>query len=122
MQDDLATILITEEQLKKRTAELTSEINRDYAGRELVMVCVLRGAIIFYADLLRNVSVNVITAYMAVSSYGSGTNTSGSIRLQYDLDEDIAGKDVLIVEGYHRQRAHHPIFAAESFGQKAEVT
>ena len=97
MRNDLAKIFITEEQLQKRIKELAAEINRDYARGELVMICVLRGAIMFYADLLRNIDVKVVTAYIAVSSY-AGTESSGSIRLQYDLDEDIRGKDVLIVE------------------------
>jgi len=97
MQDDLREIFITEEQLKKRVKELSDVINRDYTGKEIVMICVLRGAIMFYADLLRNIDVKVITAYIAVSSY-AGTESSGSIRLQYDLDEDIRGKHVLIVE------------------------
>lgn len=97
MQEDLAKIFITEEALQKRVKELAETINRDYAGKEIVMICVLRGAIMFYADLLRNIDVKVITAYIAVSSY-AGTESSGSIRLQYDLDEDIRGKHVLIVE------------------------
>lgn len=98
MQNDLDKIIITEEQLKRRVDELAQDLNRDYAGRELVMICVLRGAIMFYADLLRNLNIRVITAFMAVSSYGSKTHTSGTIRLAYDLDEEIEGKDVLIIE------------------------
>lgn len=98
MRNDLATIIIDENQLKNRIRELAEMINRDYKDRELVMICVLRGAIMFYADLIRNLDIKVITAFMAVSSYGSGTHTSGAIRLQYDLDENITGKDVLIIE------------------------
>jgi len=97
MLSDLAKIFITEEALQKRIKELAGQINRDYKGGELVMICVLRGAIMFYADLLRNIDMKVVTAYIAVSSY-AGTESSGAIRLQYDLDEDIRGKDVLIVE------------------------
>lgn len=98
MLNDLDKIIITEDQLKRRVFELAQILNRDYAGREIVMICVLRGAIMFYADLLRNINIKVVTAFMAVSSYGSGTHTSGAIRLAYDLDEKIEGKDVLIVE------------------------
>jgi hypoxanthine phosphoribosyltransferase len=98
MKNDLANIMIDENALRGRIQTLADEINRDYQGGELVMICILRGAIMFYADLIRNIDVKVVTAFMAVSSYGSGTHTSGSIRLSYDLDEDITGKDVLIIE------------------------
>ena len=98
MLDDIDRILITQIQIETRVRELAGFLNRDYAGRDVVMICVLRGAIMFYADLLRMLDFKVTTAYMAVSSYGSGTSTSGSIRVQYDLGEDIKGRDVLIVE------------------------
>jgi hypoxanthine phosphoribosyltransferase len=97
MQADLAKIFITEEELKSRVKTLADTINHDYEGQEIVMICVLRGAIMFYADLLRQINTKVTTAFIAVSSYGSGTESSGSIRLQYDLDEDIRGRHVLII-------------------------
>ena len=96
--DDLAEILITEEQIHSRIAELSRQIERDYAGKEVLLIGVLKGAIMVVADLARELRVPVTMDWMAVSSYGSGTTNSGVVRILKDLDADLTGKTVLIVE------------------------
>jgi hypoxanthine phosphoribosyltransferase len=95
---DLSEILITEEQIRSRIAELSREIERDYAGRHVLLVGVLKGAVMVMADLSRELRIPVTMDWMAVSSYGSGTASSGVVRILKDLDTDISGKTVLIVE------------------------
>jgi hypoxanthine phosphoribosyltransferase len=90
--------LISPEDLKRRVAELAAEISRDYAGRDLVLVGILRGAILFLADLMRQLEIDCEIDFMAVSSYGSATDSSGVVRILKDLDASIAGRDTLIVE------------------------
>jgi hypoxanthine phosphoribosyltransferase len=90
--------LIESERLHARVAELGAEISRDYAGRDLVLVGVLKGALIFMADLMRSLTVPCEIDLMAVSSYGSATDSSGVVRILKDLDTSVAGRDVLIVE------------------------
>ena len=94
----LREVLITSEQLSKRTAELAAQIDADYAGRELLLVGVLKGAVMVMADLARAMHLPVEMDWMAVSSYGSGTKSSGVVRILKDLDTDISGRHVLIVE------------------------
>ena len=94
----LKEVLITAEQLSKRTAELAAQIDADYAGRELLLVGVLKGAVMVMADLARAMHLPVQMDWMAVSSYGSGTKSSGVVRILKDLDADISGRHVLIVE------------------------
>src|ERR1700749_2473016 len=94
----LKEVLITPEQLSKRTAELAAQIDADYAGRELLLVGVLKGAVMVMADLARAMHLPVQMDWMAVSSYGSGTKSSGLGRILKDLDADISGRHVLIVE------------------------
>ena len=84
--------------LQRRVAELGAEVSRDYAGRDLFMMGVLKGAVFFVADLMRNIEGPCEIDFMAVSSYGSMTDSSGVVRIQKDLDSSIEGKDVLIVE------------------------
>jgi len=91
-------VLISPEELDRRVQELGAEISRDYAGKDLVMVGVLRGAVIFIADLLRALEVPCEIDFMAVSSYGSSRDSSGVVRILKDLDDSITGRDVLIVE------------------------
>jgi hypoxanthine phosphoribosyltransferase len=98
MENDVDRILINEEELKKRIPELGRRIAADYAGRELLMVCILRGAAVFYADLARAINLPLHMNFMAVSSYANAVESSGAVRIFYDLNEDISGKDVLIVE------------------------
>jgi len=98
MGSDLAKVLLTEEQISQRVKELAAEIDRDYEGKEIFLVGVLRGAVMIIADLSRQIHSRVAMDWMAVSSYGSGTKSSGVVRILKDLDSDIQGKDVLIVE------------------------
>jgi len=90
--------LVSREDLQRRVAELGAEISRDYESRDLVMVGVLKGAVLFLADLMRSIDVPCEVDFMAVSSYGSQTDSSGVVRILKDLDASIAGRDVLIVE------------------------
>ena len=91
-------MIVEEDQLRQRVAELGAEISRDYEGRDLFMMGVLKGAVFFLADLMREVHVPCELDFMAVSSYGSLTDSSGVVRILKDLDSSIEGKDVLIVE------------------------
>jgi hypoxanthine phosphoribosyltransferase len=95
---DLVDVLFTEDQIRQRLAELAAEVERDYAGKDLLMVGVLRGAVMVMADLARTFGRHVEMDWMAVSSYGSGTKSSGVVRILKDLDTDINGRHVLIVE------------------------
>lgn len=98
-QDILAEILIDEAALQTRIQELGAEISRDYQGRELVLICILRGGLVFMVDLMRQITVPHQIDFMAVSSYGAGARQSGgSVRLSLDLKTDIHDKDVLLVE------------------------
>ena len=90
--------LVSREDLQRRVAELGAEISRDYKGRDLVMVGVLKGAVLFLADLMRSIDVPCEVDFMAVSSYGSQTDSSGVVRILKDLDAPIAGRDVLVIE------------------------
>jgi hypoxanthine phosphoribosyltransferase len=94
----IGEVLVSSEDLHRRVAELGEQINADYAGRDLIMVGVLKGAVIFMADLMRALSVPCEVEFMAVSSYGSQTDSSGVVRILKDLDTAIVGRDVLIVE------------------------
>jgi hypoxanthine phosphoribosyltransferase len=95
----LAEVLITEEQLRQRIAELGKQISEDYAGKELLLVCVLRGGVIFLADLMRNLEIPHMIDFMAISSYGVGARqSSGKVRITMDLTMDIYNRHVLVVE------------------------
>ncbi len=98
MGNDLERILVSEEQVQGRLAELAGEIDTDYEGRDLLLVGVLKGAVMVMADLARALHSRVEMDWMAVSSYGSGTKSSGVVRILKDLDRDISGRNVLIVE------------------------
>ena len=99
MHDDIKTVLVSEEQLKAKVAELGAQISRDYAGKNLVLVSILKGSVVFMADLMRAVSIPCNIDFMVVSSYGgSNTTSSGLVKIIKDLDGDLSGKDVLIVE------------------------
>ncbi len=98
MHQDIESVLMSEETLQKRVAELGEAISRDYAGQEILLVCVLRGAFIFMADLARAITVPVSIDFMAVSSYGASTTSSGVVRIIKDFDEVVEGKHILIVE------------------------
>ena len=91
-------MLIDEERLRNRVAELGEEISADYAGRDLLLIGVLKGAVFFMADLMRHLTVTCEVDFMAISSYGAATDSSGVVRILKDLDINIAGRDVLVVE------------------------
>ena len=95
---EITKVLVTEEQIKTRIAELAKEIDANYTGKDLLLVGVLKGAVMFMADMSRALQTRVQMDWMAVSSYGSGTTSSGVVRILKDLDTDVLGKNVLIVE------------------------
>jgi hypoxanthine phosphoribosyltransferase len=94
----IGEILVSTEDLERRVSELGAEISRDYQGRDLVMIGVLKGAVLFIGDLMRELTVPCEIDFMAVSSYGSATDSSGVVRILKDLDSSIDGRDVLLVE------------------------
>jgi hypoxanthine phosphoribosyltransferase len=96
--DDIAEVLIPTEQLRSRVEELGRTLEREYAGRDLLLVGVLKGAVMFMVDLARSMDLHLDLDFMAISSYGNETVSSGVVRLIKDLDQNIAGRDVLIVE------------------------
>ncbi|GHD88751.1 MULTISPECIES: hypoxanthine phosphoribosyltransferase [Kocuria] len=96
--DDLSNVLFTKEQIAQKVRELAQQIDRDYDGRDVLLVGVLKGAVMVMADLMRELEGQYPMDWMAVSSYGSGTKSSGVVRILKDLDTDLHGKDVLIVE------------------------
>ena len=85
MRDDIQTVLVTEEQLKAKVAELGAQISRDYAGKDLLLVSILKGAVVFMADLMRAVTIHCSIDFMVVSSYGSGVKSSGVVKIVKDL-------------------------------------
>ena len=98
MKQDIKEILFSEEVLTKRIKELAEEISTDYKGKDLLVVGILKGSVIFAAELIKNISTPCEIDFMAVSSYGNSTETSGIVRILKDLDNNIEGKDILIVE------------------------
>ena len=97
MEKDIQSVLISEEDLKAKVKEIGAKISEDYEGKEPIFVGVLKGCFVFMSDLVRSVSINCSMDFMAVSSY-SGTKTTGAVKINKDLSEDICGKDVIIVE------------------------
>jgi hypoxanthine phosphoribosyltransferase len=98
IEPDLTEVLVTEQQIRDKLAELSRRIEADYAGRDLLLVGVLKGAVMVMADLARELKSHVTMDWMAVSSYGAGTQSSGVVKILKDLDSDLSGRDVLIVE------------------------
>ena len=96
--DDITEVLFTEAEIHERIRDLARAIERDYAGENLLIVGVLRGAVMVMADLARELKLDIVMDWMAVSSYGSGTKSSGVVRILKDLDTDLHGRDVIIVE------------------------
>ena len=97
-EEDVAQVLLTEAQLAERIAELGAQISRDYAGKDLMLICILKGANVFLADLVRQISLPLSYDFVAVSSYGADTKSSGVVRILKDLDESVESKHVLVVE------------------------
>lgn len=98
MNQDIAEILLSEEEIKQRVLELGKQISEDYRGKDVVIVGVLRGAFIFLADLVRAIDMPVAIDFISVSSYGAGTSSTGVVRFLKDLDEEVSGRHVLLVE------------------------
>ena len=98
MHKDVEQILYTEEELRSRVRDLGSQITADYAGRDPLLISVLRGSYIFMADLTRSIHLNLSVDFMSVSSYGTGTSSSGQVEIKKDLSDSIEGKDLIIVE------------------------
>lgn len=95
---DVERILLSEEQIKKRVAEIGREITLDYQGRKPLLVSVLKGSVVFMADLMREIKVDCDIDFMSVSSYGRGVKSSGVVRILKDLDHDISGRHLIVVE------------------------
>lgn len=95
---DIERVVVTEEEIRNRLKELAAQVEADYAGRDLLLIGVLKGAVMTMADFARSLQRHIETDWMAVSSYGSGTKSSGVVRILKDLDRDILGKEVLIIE------------------------
>ena len=91
-------VLVPEEEITRRLGELAEEISRDYAGKDLVLVCVLKGSMVFFADLARKITTPLSFDYICVNSYGDDTESGGEIELRTDLSESVAGRHVLVVE------------------------
>lgn len=98
MQNDILKVLVTEEELNQKVSELGKKISEDYKDKNLLLVSILKGSVVFMADLMRAISIPAKIDFMAVSSYGSGVKTSGVVKIVKDLDIDLRGYDVLIVE------------------------
>ncbi len=95
---DKIRVLLDEEKVDRRIREIAAQINRDYEGKQVHLICILKGGVFFTCELAKHLTVPVSMDFMSVSSYGSGTESSGVVRIVKDLDESIAGKNVLIVE------------------------
>lgn len=98
MKEDIERILYTEKELRSKASEIGKKISKEYAGRDLMLVGVLKGSFMFIGDLMKEIDIPCSMDFMAVSSYGSSTTSSGAVRILKDLDFEIEGKDVLIVE------------------------
>ncbi len=98
MLKDVQEVLISEEEILEKVNEIADKINEDYAGKPLLIIGVLKGANVFVADLIRKINIPVILDFMAISSYGTSTESSGAVKILKDLDEDIKGMHVLVVE------------------------
>ncbi len=98
MQNDVDEVMITDDQIREKTAELGRKLTEDYRGKNPLLICVLKGGLMFLADLMREIDIPVEIDFMAVSSYGDTTESSGVVRILMDLDRNIEGRHVLIVE------------------------
>ena len=98
MEQDILQVLFSQEELDRRVSEIAEEINRDYEGKNLILISVLRGSFVFMADLARKIKHPCLVDFMSVSSYGKGSTSSGQVQITKDLSEDISGMDVLVIE------------------------
>ncbi len=98
MLGDIKSVLISEESLNEMVSKMGAQISKDYAGKNLLVISVLKGASVFMSDLIRKITIPIQIDFMAASSYGNGTSTTGSVKIIKDLDIDVKGYDILIVE------------------------
>ena len=98
MKDDIARVLLSEEEIQTRVREMAAQITEDYRDKEPVLVCILKGAVMFYADLVRHIDTHIAMDFMAVSSYNNGTRSSGEVEIRKDLSKPVDGRHVIIVE------------------------
>lgn len=98
LEKDIQEVLFTEEQLDRRVREIAAQIEKDYEGEEIMLIGVLRGSFVFMADLSRRIDLPCTLDFMAVSSYGKGTSSSGQVQITKDLSSDITGKHIIVVE------------------------
>ena len=98
MDKSIERVMLSEEQIAKRVKEVAAQLDRLYEGRRPLVVCILKGSVVFFADLIRHMTTPLELDFMAVSSYGAGTESTGRLKVTKDLTTDIAGRDVLIVE------------------------
>lgn len=98
MKHDLLRVLLSEQQIADKVHEIGAQISKDYAGKELLLVSILKGSVVFMADMMRAITIPCQTDFMYVSSYGSGAKTSGVVKIVKDLDIDLKGKHILIIE------------------------
>ena len=96
--ENVEYVMLSEEQIVARTKELAAQLDKLYEGRTPVVICVLKGSVLFFSELIRNMKTTLTIDFMSVSSYGSGTTSTGELKVKQDLSTDIKGKDVLIVE------------------------
>ena len=98
LENHIGEILLPADRIQQRIREVAAQISTDYAGQEVVLLCVLKGSMLFTADLMRHLECPVVVDFVAVSSYGSSTSSSGVVRIQKDVEEQLAGRHVLVVE------------------------
>ena len=98
MQDDIEKVLLSEEEIQEIVTRVGAEVSRDYRGKNLVLVSVLKGSVVFMADLMRAIDIPLSIDFMVVSSYGNGTESSGKVKIIKDLDLDLSGQDLLLEE------------------------
>ena len=98
MRNDIEKILKTEIEIQEKIKQLGEQISKDYEGKNPVLICILKGGIVFLSDLMRNISIKVELDFMSLSSYGDSTKSSGVVRIKKDIDVDISNRDVIIVE------------------------
>lgn len=98
MEQDIAEVLLDEETIRARIKELGAQLTRDYEGKEVVVICILKGAVVFFSDLVRAMDVHMKMDFMGISSYGDAQKTSGIVRITKDIDSSITGKHVIIAE------------------------
>jgi len=98
MRNDIEKILKTETEIQEKIKQLGKQISKDYEGKNPIMICILKGGIVFLSDLMRSISIKVELDFMSLSSYGNSTKSSGVVRIKKDIDADILDRDVIIVE------------------------